>query len=430
MNVENHIHPILLRGYYSKCLGFQKPQLSFTHLFLTLFVCCSNTDAFGDDLNLAAYSNVEDTNRVLSPLGIIIDSDSDDDTSVASTPVTPSRRTPVPLRRTVSSSALETLDKRKTIISPATFTFQSPAGSTPNPDVARPAFSRFSFRSETDEDSSLGCPPNFGPSPLTEVQTTTGQFSESHHGLSVINTSTPDNRSEADGSRRSGRTSSSPIDSARLMHSIWSLSPIAKVIKESTPRTLNRKLLPKGKKRASGENSINSEEGGGVANGQSVEFSDSGRVSGDLRLEFEAPSKGQLGLVIEAKPEVGPIVHAIKDYSPLFGLVKKGDKIVEVNGKNTSQSSLSEITRMLAVRPGRRGTSNLRIVVARPIEKNPTQPISLKRNSSYTSSSQGSHRDYDDADEASPSGGESTSDDLTRGRYYSDHSDDTRDPPV
>ena len=201
---------------------------------------------------------------------------------------------------------------------------------------------------------------------------------------------------------------------------------------DSTPRTLNRPFLPKSKKRTSCENSLNSEEGGGgYTNSQSLEFSDSGRAnSGDLRLEFEAPSKGQLGLVIEAKPEVGPIVHAIKDYSPLFGLVKKGDKIVEVNGKDTSQSTLSEITRMLAVQSGRRGTSNLRIVVARPIEKNPSQPISLKRNSSYTSSSQGSHRDFEEVDDTSPIGGESTTDDLLRGRYYGDQGDDTRDPPV
>ena len=404
----------------------------FVFLFsLSCFFLGSNAEAFGDDLNIPIYPGAEDTERVLSPLGIIMDSDSDDDTSVASTPVTPSRRAPVPLRRSVSSSALETSDKRKTILSPGTFTFQTPAGLTPNPAMARPMFSRFTFKSETDEESSFGGPPTFGPSPLTESQANNAKSSENQQILSVTNTATPDNRSETEGSRRSGRPSSSPLDSGRLMHSIWSLSPIAKVIKDSTPRTLNRPFLPKSKKKSSSENSQTSEEGTGNANSQSLELSDSGRVSGgEMRLEFEAPSKGQLGLVIEAKPEVGPIVHAIKDYSPLFGLVKKGDKIVEVNGKDTSQSTLSEITRLLAVRPGRRGTSNLRIVVSRPMEKNPTQPISLKRNSSYTSSSQGSHRDFEDVEDVSPSGGESIGDDLLRGRYYSDQSDDTRDLPV
>jgi hypothetical protein len=54
-------------------------------------------------------------------------------------------------------------------------------------------------------------------------------------------------------------------------------------------------------------------------------------------------------------------VHAVKDYSPLFGRVKKGDKIVEVGGRITKHSTLTEITKLLSVKPGRRGSNaNLR----------------------------------------------------------------------
>jgi C-terminal processing protease CtpA/Prc len=141
------------------------------------------------------------------------------------------------------------------------------------------------------------------------------------------------------------------------------------------------------------------------------------------RHEFEAPRKGQLGLVIEANKKTGPIVHAVKDYSPLFGLVKRGDQIVEVDGRKTSQSTLSEITKLLAVRPGRRST-NLRIVVARSKKQNPSQCLPFEshtRDNSYGSSSLASSKILEDVD-AVFGEGEPPSDDLLRASYYSDHS--------
>jgi len=65
------------------------------------------------------------------------------------------------------------------------------------------------------------------------------------------------------------------------------------------------------------------------------------------RLEFEAPRKGNWGLVLESSSKTGPRIYAVKDYSPLFGLVQKGDKLLEIDGKNVSQSSLTEVTKLL-----------------------------------------------------------------------------------
>jgi C-terminal processing protease CtpA/Prc len=88
----------------------------------------------------------------------------------------------------------------------------------------------------------------------------------------------------------------------------------------------------------------------------------------ESRLEFEAPRMGQLGLVIESNSRTGPLVHSVKDYSPLFGMVRKGDRLVEIDGRDTSQCRLLDVTRLLKVKPAayRAGSSNIRIVVARP----------------------------------------------------------------
>ena len=65
------------------------------------------------------------------------------------------------------------------------------------------------------------------------------------------------------------------------------------------------------------------------------------------RLEFEAPREGNWGLVLESSSKTGPRIYAVKDYSPLFGLVRKGDKLLEIDGKNVSQSNLTDVTKLL-----------------------------------------------------------------------------------
>jgi hypothetical protein len=383
----------------------------------------SNADTIREELNISGWSNAndDDPNRVLSPLGIIIDSDSDDDTSVASTPVrSTTPRTPVPLRRSMSSSAVESLDRRRAreaLFSPGTLDLRSPAFSTPGGD--RMNDDGWSFPSVADYDDSSTIDFTFVPLPSAENQIMTPNNNTCETQLPPIHPSTPDNRSS--------RTSHSPNESGRLIQSLWSLSPIAKALKESTPRTLKRPCLPLrtdfslAKRKPSYDTSDHSEEDttGNVAESSS---NGTGSVNSSIRYEFEAPRKGQLGLVIESNKKTGPIVHAVKDYSPLFGLVKKGDKIVEVDSRSTSHSTLTEITRLLAVRPGRRG-STLRIVISRSKEQNQAQDLHVlnhSRDNSYGSSSLESSRVLEDVDTIIAEH-EQPSDDLFRNSYYSDH---------
>lgn len=86
------------------------------------------------------------------------------------------------------------------------------------------------------------------------------------------------------------------------------------------------------------------------------------------RHEFDAPRNGQLGLVIESDDFTGLVVYSVKDYSPLLGLVQKGDKIVQVDGKNTSLCNLTDMSRLLSTKPGilQGSHANLKIIVLRP----------------------------------------------------------------
>jgi len=65
------------------------------------------------------------------------------------------------------------------------------------------------------------------------------------------------------------------------------------------------------------------------------------------RLEYEAPRQGNWGIVLESSSKTGPRIYAVKEYSPLFGLIKKGDKLLEIDGKNVTQSNLAEMTKIL-----------------------------------------------------------------------------------
>jgi endogenous inhibitor of DNA gyrase (YacG/DUF329 family) len=399
------------------------------------FPFCSNNQAL--DLDISGWANADES-RALSPFGIMMDSDdddddsddSDDDTSVASTPVwltTP--RSPVPFRRSVSSSALESVDRRKAreaLFSPTVLDLPSPAVSTPRFYADGPNDDGWSLPSGADDDEpSMSL--TFGPLPFMDGSTTPSNSRMVNTALPPLRVPlpsmqpcTPENRSENESSRWSDRLSNSPIEGGRLKQSLWSLSPIARALKENTSRTLKlpaRTDFGFTKKRPSGGEVSDSAEDGGqttVTGGHPSQTSlDKMDLSTTFRCEFEAPRKGQLGLVIEANKKTGPIVHAVKDYSPLFGLVKKGDKIVEVDGKKTIRSTLTEITRLLAVRPGRRG-SNLRIVVERSRELAQHAVLATghnqhSRDNSYGSSSLESSRVIEDVDAA----GERTS-------YYSD----------
>lgn len=63
---------------------------------------------------------------------------------------------------------------------------------------------------------------------------------------------------------------------------------------------------------------------------------------------FHAPSSGKLGIIIESSKLLGPTIHTVKDYSPLFGKVQKGDKLVEVDGESTASMTTQQVTNLLA----------------------------------------------------------------------------------
>ena len=65
------------------------------------------------------------------------------------------------------------------------------------------------------------------------------------------------------------------------------------------------------------------------------------------RYDIEAPRRGQLGIIVKGSLRNGPTVYAVKDYSPLFGEIHVGDRIIEIEGVDTTQSSLIEILKLL-----------------------------------------------------------------------------------
>lgn len=85
---------------------------------------------------------------------------------------------------------------------------------------------------------------------------------------------------------------------------------------------------------------------------------------------FRAPRIGKLGVVINSSPKSGPVVEQVKDYSTLFGCILVGDKIVEVDGIETSHMTSKEVTKRLTGKYGILATSNeVKIKVVRTRER-------------------------------------------------------------
>eukprot|EP00535_Pseudo-nitzschia_heimii_P006040 CAMPEP_0197180798 /NCGR_PEP_ID=MMETSP1423-20130617/5282_1 /TAXON_ID=476441 /ORGANISM="Pseudo-nitzschia heimii, Strain UNC1101" /LENGTH=1364 /DNA_ID=CAMNT_0042630923 /DNA_START=226 /DNA_END=4320 /DNA_ORIENTATION=- len=116
-----------------------------------------------------------------------------------------------------------------------------------------------------------------------------------------------------------------------------------------------------------------------------------------IRLEFEGPREGNWGLILESSSKIGTRIYVVKDYSPLFGLVQRGDKLLEIDGKNISKSNLTDVTKLLKGKsssyPYHRPTSaTMPIVVSRSSKKSPTY------NSASSDSKNRHHRDPHYAD--------------------------------
>jgi hypothetical protein len=80
---------------------------------------------------------------------------------------------------------------------------------------------------------------------------------------------------------------------------------------------------------------------------------------------FEAPSNGKLGIIIHKT-----VVHTVKDYSPLFGMVEPGDRILQIDDIITDNMSTGEVTRVLASkRTGQNQNKMIRLTIMSTTEK-------------------------------------------------------------
>ena len=96
-------------------------------------------------------------------------------------------------------------------------------------------------------------------------------------------------------------------------------------------------------------------------------FSPSKNEDNGYLYTFLAPCYGKLGITVETKASaLGPTIHQVKDYSPLFGMVQPGDKIVAIDGEETSNMDTSLLTDLLSKRrfENRSNDGNIKISVS------------------------------------------------------------------
>jgi len=88
-------------------------------------------------------------------------------------------------------------------------------------------------------------------------------------------------------------------------------------------------------------------------------------VADGFEYVFEAPSNGKLGIIIHKT-----VVHTVKDYSPLFGMVEPGDRILQIDDIITDNMSTGEVTRVLAnKRTGKNRNKMIRLTILSTTEK-------------------------------------------------------------
>ena len=121
------------------------------------------------------------------------------------------------------------------------------------------------------------------------------------------------------------------------------------------------------------------------------------RLSGGTphKYTFHAPSSGKLGIVIEASDMLGPTIHTVKDYSPLFGKVEKGDKLVEVDGESTVSMSTEEVTTLLAkkrLEKSGRGTIMIKVISATKKNEFLSEPAIHSKNNNNISDGENKQR--------------------------------------
>ncbi len=75
-------------------------------------------------------------------------------------------------------------------------------------------------------------------------------------------------------------------------------------------------------------------------------------TDGECLYVYEASHRGYLGLAIEPCRR-GTRIQSVKEYSPLYGLIKIGDRIVDVDGIDTTQKTTAGVAELLRRKKGR-----------------------------------------------------------------------------
>lgn len=97
---------------------------------------------------------------------------------------------------------------------------------------------------------------------------------------------------------------------------------------------------------------------------------------------FQVSRYGKLGFVFRCDPS-GPVVQQVKDYSPLLGKAKKGDRLINIDGWDTHGATHEDVSAMIAKKanPTRLKSSMIDIVFFRERskeEKNSSTPSLLE----------------------------------------------------
>ncbi len=73
---------------------------------------------------------------------------------------------------------------------------------------------------------------------------------------------------------------------------------------------------------------------------------DDGGVHEEM-LDIYAPA-GKLGVVVDTPNEGPPVVHAVKDSSPIFGTIQVGDKLVAVDDDDVREMTAIRVSKLLS----------------------------------------------------------------------------------
>lgn len=96
-------------------------------------------------------------------------------------------------------------------------------------------------------------------------------------------------------------------------------------------------------------------------------------------ITFYAPSRSKIGLELQSDSECGSRVDTVKDYSPLYGHVRRGDRIITVDGTNTSNMTPIALSAFLDCHHRDEGLFEIKI--SRPDAKNNSSPLHVNANS-------------------------------------------------